>query len=165
MKPPALSLDDITALDAVYRFTVPPEYEDHNGHMNMRHYLAVFDDAWEPAKAAFGLTPAFLRANQGGGYDLEHHTHFLAEVMIGDEIVIYLRMVGRTAKRVHYMLFMVNQTRNTLASIFECVNAYADLSIRRTAPFPSHAAESMDAMLVRHQALDWDAPVSGVMGA
>ena len=165
MKPPALLLADIVALGAVYRLIVPPDYEDHNKHMNMRHYLAVFDDAWEPVKADFGLTPDFLKANQAGGYDLEHHTHFLAEVMIGDEIAVYLRLVGRSAKRVHYLLFMVNETRGKLAAIFECVNAYADLSIRRTAPFPPQVAARIDALLAIHQALAWDAPVCGVMRA
>jgi acyl-CoA thioester hydrolase len=63
------------------------------------------------------------------------------------------------------MMFMVNQTRGTLASTFECVNSFADLTERRTEPFPTEIAAKIDAMLAQHQALDWVAPACGVMGA
>ena len=59
---------------------------------------------------------------------------------------------------------MINETRAVLSSIFECVHAHADLTIRRTAPFPAHAAGRIDALIAEHRALPWPAPVSGSMG-
>lgn len=165
MKPPAIPLEKITALEPLYHLTIPPEYEDENGHANMRHYLAIYDDAGYPLAAKFGLTPEHHAQHNSGGFDLEHHIHYLAEVMIGDEITVYARLVGRTAKRVHYLMFMVNDTRGRLASIFECVNSYADMTIRRTAPYPPEVAARIDALLVEHRALDWEPPVCGIMGA
>lgn len=165
MKPPLIPLEAITALDAVYTLVIPPEYEDENGHMNMRHYIAIFDDAGYPLMASVGLTQEYHRDHNTGGYDLEHHTHYLAEVMIGDEVSVYARLVARTAKRVHYMMFMVNHTRGKLAAIFECVNAFADLSLRKTAPYPAEIAARLDTLLAQHQALAWEAPVCGVMSA
>ncbi len=76
-----------------------------------------------------------------------------------------MRVLGRSAKRIHYMMFMVNETRGTLASTFECVNSFADLTVRRTALYPPEIAAKIDALLAQHQALHWDAPVCGVMGA
>ena len=165
MKPPAIPLEQITALGAVYRQVIPPDYEDENGHMNMRWYLAVYDEAWYPVAARFGVTDAYRRAHQVGGFDLEHHIHFLREVMIGDEIAVYVRLVKRTAKRVHYLMFLVNETRGTLASIFECVNSFGDMAQRKTIPFPDEIAAEIDALLAEHEALPWEPPVCGVMSA
>jgi acyl-CoA thioester hydrolase len=44
------------------------------------------------------------------------------------------------------------------------VHAHADLTVRRTAPFPSHVAAKIDALIADHCALTWPAPISGSMG-
>lgn len=163
MKPSPISLDLVTALPCVYRQTIPESYRDENGHMNVRWYLHVFDDAGYPFVAGLGLTPEFHQQRGTGGFDLEHHLHYLSEVLPGDNVAVYVRVVGRTAKRVHYLMFMVNESRLTLAAIFECVNSFADLKLRRTAPFPDEIAGRLDELIAVHQALDWPAPTCGVM--
>ena len=75
------------------------------------------------------------------------------------------RLVARSAKRLHYLMFLVNESHGKLAAIFECMNAFTDLSIRRTAPFPTEIAGKIDAWLARDTALDWPAPGSGAMQA
>ena len=163
MKPHPVALDDIVALGFPYRLVIPPEYEDENGHMNMRWYLAIYDDAGYPLAARLGLTPEFHAQHGTGGYDLEHHIHYLSEVMVGDTIAVYARLLDRSAKRIHYMMFMVNETRSALASIFECVNSFADLTVRRTAPYPDEISQRIDAVLAEQSRLPWDAPECGVM--
>src|SRR5215207_1952786 len=165
MKPPAIPLEDIRALPLVYRMTIPDEYRDENGHMNMRWYLHLYDEAGYPLFEQFGLTPEYHTQHQTGGFDLEHHIHYLREIYTGDTVEIYARVIARSAKRVHYVLFMVNVTQNTLASTFECVNSFADMTTRRTAPYPDDIARRIDKLLGQHTALDWDAPVCGVMSA
>lgn len=165
MKLPAIPLGKITALEPIYRLTIPPDYEDENGHMNMRYYLAIFDDAGYPLIAEFGLTPEYHAEQGTGGFDLEHHVHYLNEVRVGDDVMVYARLCGRTAKRMHYLMFLVNETRGSLAAIFECVNSFADLTVRRTAPYPTAIAGKIEAVLTEHQALDWAAPVCGIMSA
>lgn len=165
MKPPSIPLEKITALPLLLRAVIPPEYQDENGHMNVRWYLAVFDDAGYPLVASFGITPEFHSQHGTGGFDLEHHLHYINEVNIGDTVAVYRRLIARTDKRTHYMMFMVNETRGKLASIFECVNSFADLTQRRTAPYPPDIAARIDALLAQDLALDWDAPVCGVISA
>jgi acyl-CoA thioester hydrolase len=165
MKPPDLHLEDVTALPMLLRTLIPPEYEDENGHMNVRWYMKIFDDAGYPLVASFGITPEYHARHGTGGFDLEHHLHYLREVSIGDTIAIFSRVLGRSAKRVHYMMFMVNETTGTLAATFECVNSFADLRARRTAAWPPDIAARMDARLEQDSALAWAAPACGVMGA
>jgi acyl-CoA thioester hydrolase len=166
VKPPAIPVEKILELEPPsLRRTIPPEWADSNGHMNMRWYVALFDDAGDELHERMGLTPAFHEQHRSGTVDLEHHTHFLSEVMPGDSVAVYSRLVERSPKRVHYLMFLVNETKNKTAAIFECMNAFLDLSIRRTAPFPPEIAARIDAWLDRDRKLDWPPPVSGVMNA
>lgn len=159
--PPALA--DVTALPCLLRTTIPPEYSDENRHMNVRHYLALFDDAGYPLIERIGLTQEFYARTQRGGFDLEHHIHYLNEVLIGDTVAVYARMLGRSAKRMHYMMFMVNETRGNLAATFECVNSHADLAVRRTVAWPDEIASALDRLIAESDALGWAAPVCGVI--
>ena len=164
MRPPAIALDLLTSLPEVYRAVIPPAYEDRNGHMNMRWYLALYDEAGDAMYPMLGLTADYFAASGMGGFDLEHHLWYPAEVRIGDTVVIRARILARSAKLMHYMMFMVNETRGMLSSLFECVHAHADLRARRTAPFPAQVAAQIDALVAAHRALPWPAPVSGTMG-
>jgi len=164
LKPPQLALDNITALQPPsLRREIPAAWADSNGHMNMRWYVALFDEAGDELHERAGLTPEFHLYHRTGTVDLEHHTHFLHEVMPGDTVAVYSRLVVRSSKRVHYLMFLVNETKGRLAAIFECMNAFMDLSVRKTAPFPPEIAAKLDAWLERDSKLDWPPPVSGAM--
>ncbi len=164
MKPPPVAVEKIAALlPASLRMTVPESWADSNGHMNMRWYAAIFDDAGDELHERVGLTPEFHRRNRTGTVDLEHHTYFLNEVMPGDHVAVYSRLVARSAKRLHYLMFLVSESREKPAAIFECMNGFLDLTIRRTAPFPAEIAGKIDVWLARDVALDWPPPLSGAM--
>jgi acyl-CoA thioester hydrolase len=166
MKPPAVDAARVTALaPPSLRVVVPDNWADDNGHMNMRWYVAVFDDAGDDLHARIGLTPEFHRRRHTGTVDLEHHTHFLKEVMPGDSVAVYTRLVARSAKRLHYLMFLINETKGNLAAIFECMNAFLDLQVRKTSPFPPEVSSRIDAWLAKDTDLDWSPPVSGAMHA
>lgn len=166
MKPPAIPLERIEALQPVcLRATIPESYRDNNGHMNVRWYMAIFDDAGDTMHEWRGLTPEFHRAHGTGTFDLEHHINYLSEVLPGEDVAVYLRFVEQSQKRLHYLMFLVNRTRGKLAAIFECVNTFADLRVRRTAPWPPEVAAKVAAAVAQHNQLDWAAPLSGSMRA
>jgi acyl-CoA thioester hydrolase len=164
MRLPAIPLDQLAALPVIYRTVIPPEFEDRNGHMNMRWYLALFDEAGHAMDPILGFTSEYFKVSGMGGFDLEHHLWYPAEVHIGDTVAIRVRFLERSPKLIHYLLFMENETRRVLSSVFECVYAHADLKIRRTAPFPAQIAARIDTFIAEHRALSWTAPVSGAMG-
>jgi acyl-CoA thioester hydrolase len=62
-------------------------------------------------------------------------------------------------------MFMVNETKGALSAIFECINAFAYLRLRKTAPFPPEIAAKIEAGVAASAALDWPPPVCGVMRA
>jgi acyl-CoA thioester hydrolase len=166
MKPPTIPLEKVLALEpACLCTTVPERYRDENGHMNVRWYATIFDEAGDTLHERLGLTQEFHKACGTGTMDMENHINYLHEVMSGDRLAIFARLVARSSKRMHYLMFMVNETRNCLAAIFECVNSFADLKLRKTSPFPAEIAARIDAEVAAGAALDWPPPVCGAMRA
>ena len=164
MKPEKVSVEDIAELRPVcLRRTIPAAYLDFNNHMNMRWYVALFDDAGDALHDHLGLTREFHRAHGSGTMDLEHHTWFINEVMADSQICVYARMVARSAKMIHYLMFMVNESSGKVAAHFECVNALVDLEVRKTTPYPAEILTRIDAMLAEQNKLAWAPPISGAM--
>ena len=147
------------------RATVPDSYRDSNGHMNVRWYIALFDDAGDTLHDWMGLTQAYHAAHGTGTFDLEYHVHFISEVLPGEQIAVYVRLVAWSAKRLHYVMFLVNDTRRRLAATLECINSFADLRDRRTAPWPPEVAAKLADAVEAGAKLDWAPPLSGTMQA
>ena len=94
MRPPAISLDQLAPLPVVYRTVIPPAYEDRNGHMNVRWYLALYDEAGDELYPMLGLTTDYFAFSGMGGFDLEHHLWYAAEVHVGDNVVVSARILA-----------------------------------------------------------------------
>ncbi len=156
--------DEVAQLDCCLRRTIDAAYLDAMGHMNVRHYLGLFDDAAWKLFATLGMDDAYY-ATQNGAFALQQLINYRAEVLAGEQVAIYPRLLGRSSRKVHYMLFMVNESRNNLAATLEEIGAHADLVQRRTSPFPPHLAATIDSLLAAHQQLPWPAPLSGAMQA
>jgi acyl-CoA thioester hydrolase len=88
---------------------------------------------------------------------------YLAECRVGDVVNVRGRMIGRSAKRIHFMLFMVNETNGMLAATIETLGAHADMKLRRTSPYPTPIAAQIDALIMESEKLDWEAPVCGAI--
>lgn len=133
--------------------------------MNVRWYIALFDDAGDTLHDWMGLTPAYHEAQRTGTFDLEYHVNFISEVLPGEDIEVYVRLVAYSEKRLHYVMFLVNRTRAKLAATLECLNAFADLTVRRTAPWPAEVAAKLASAVAKDGQLDWAPPLSGAMRA
>jgi acyl-CoA thioester hydrolase len=94
---------------------------------------------------------------------LKHFIQYFAEVRVGQTVAIHARLIARSDKRFHFMLFMINETTTQLASTFEAMITHADLLIRRSAPMPAPIIQKLDAILAEHETLDWEAPISGAI--
>ena len=159
------TVDQVRALPKYLAKQVPDEFLDQNGHMNIRHYLGLYDEAGFSFFSAIGVDLTYFSERKLGIFDLEHHLWYLDECHAGDQVAVHGRLVARSPKRLHGVWFLVNETRGTLSNVFEFVSSHADLASRRTAPFPDDVAGALDAMVTEHAALDWPPPVSGIIRA
>lgn len=155
------TVDDVAMLPIIYRSTVLEEQLDAMGHMNIRHYVANFDSAAWIMFETFGLSVEYYQQHNVGMFALEQHLRYVREARLGQEISVRFRLVGLNAKRSYFMMFMMNETRQELAATFESLGSFADLSVRRTAPFPPEIHARMQALYEQHQALPWPPPLCG----
>lgn len=162
---PALpSAAQVLALEPNLVLTVPDDFTDANGHMNIARYMEVHSRAGWVAFERWGLGEERALAGGPASFDAEHHLRYLREVHAGDEISLHGRVLGRSARALHFLQLMVNRTTGVLANTFESVALSIDLGARRTVDFPPEVGALIDAQLARDAALDWPAPTCGAMG-
>jgi acyl-CoA thioester hydrolase len=154
---------DLEGLPITLRQYIPEEYRDVMGHMNVMWYTHLFSSAFVKFADEFGFGEAYFRANHAGSFALETHVRYLAEVRVGNHVTIRSRVLGRSAKRIHFMHFMTIDESGALAATQEHVGAHIDMRIRRMAPLPPEITERFDRLVAQQNALGWDAPVCGVM--
>lgn len=159
------TLRDLDDLPPLLERTVPAEWEDLNGHVNVRHYLALYDQAGWPMMSWLGVDERHFREERRGFVDLEHHIWYLAEMHVGDAVTVHARFLARSAKRFHGAMFIANRSRHSVASAFEYVSTAADLEARRSAPLPADVAAKLDELIAAHSRLTWPAPLCGSISA
>lgn len=163
MSKPQIPVEKLRALVPLHTATVTEDHLDIMQHMNIRWYVAFFDDAATVFFANIGMHEDYYRANNAGGFALRQVINYVNEVRLGETVTIYSRIIGRTDRKIHFMLFMVNDTHEKLAATFEVLGAHADLSVRRTGPYPPQITAIIDTTLETQAALDWDVPLSGAI--
>jgi acyl-CoA thioester hydrolase len=157
------TIESVEVLPRLLDVEMPEEYLDANGHVNIRHYMALHDAAaWEFFERV-GVDDAYFHTRRKGFFDAEHHLRYFAEALVGDRVAVHGRVVNRSNRALHCLWLMVDRTNRRVANTFEFVTVHVDLEQRRPTPIPPDIAERIDAMLAEHEALPWPAPVSGCM--
>ena len=130
------------------------EHIDYNGHMNVVHYRAPFDLSTDGLFAALGLGPEEYTARTGATLMVvEEHTRYHAELAEGERYRILARLVGHSAKKLHYLLAMENTGRGVLAATHEELALHVDLTARRSTPLPPAALAAIEALEADHALL------------
>ena len=150
-------------LPITHTAVIPESYLDDMGHMNVMWYTHLFSCATIGFFQQFGLTREYFKSHHAGSFALEHHVRYLAEVRLGQRVTLRTRALGRSAKRLHFMHFMVRGDGHVLSATGEFVGTHIDMRTRRSSPFPLAIAEAYDGFLHQHSRLDWEAPLCGVM--
>ena len=153
----------LETLPLYHRKTIPADYLDIMGHMNIRWYFDLFAKSGRKFFASHGLDEDYFRGGKFGVFTLKQFIQYFAEVRVGQTIAIHTRLIGRSKKRFHFMHFMINETTTQLASTFEALITHVDLKIRRAAPMPAQIAQKFDATLAKDAKLEWEAPVCGAI--
>ena len=111
------------------------------------------------------MDEAYFKERRRGLFDLEHHLRYLAELHVGDDVTVHSRMLDRSEKRLHGMMYILNQSRRQLSCTLEYITSSADLDARRTVPFPEDVGLRFDKIIEQHAQFDWAPMVCGVMSA
>jgi acyl-CoA thioesterase FadM len=83
MKTCQVSMADLADLPSYHRQTIPEDYMDRMGRMNVRYYMAVFDEATWCMFADYGLDEIYFNTTENGVFALMQFIQYLAEVRPG----------------------------------------------------------------------------------
>lgn len=154
---------ELERLPITWTAVIPESYLDEMGHMNVMWYTHLFSNATGGLFDLAGMTLEYFTANQAGSFALEAHVRYLAEVRAGGYVTVRSRALGRSAKRLHFMHFLINDDGQRLSATGEFVSTHVDMRVRRSSPMPPQIVETYDRLLGEHARLRWDVPVCGVM--
>jgi len=157
--------EQLRQLPSLFEHTVTSEWEDHNGHVNVKFYMALYELGGWPMISEMGMDEAYFLERRCGLFDLEHHIRYLSELHVGDRVTLHSRLSTVSPKRFHGMVFIVNDSRDVLASTVEYVTSGVNLAERRTAAFPDDVVDRLERMLEEHRKLSWPTPLCGIMSA
>jgi acyl-CoA thioester hydrolase len=151
--PYALPELDLRAPFDLHRATVPPEWIDLNGHMNVGFYMVAFDWATDTISHQFGVDWAYVREKLGTTFVLEAHVTYDQEVKEGDPLRVTTQILDYDAKRLHLIHMMYHATEGYLAATAELMLMNIDLESRRSSPWPAWALERIEKMAAAHASL------------
>ena len=110
---------------------------DHMGHLNVRHYVAKFDEATWVFFADIGLTPSYFKTSGMGMAALEMNIKYLAELLAGEVVTISSALLEVRDKVIIYTHTMSNGETGRIAATCHEVAVHLDRQARKSCPFPA----------------------------
>ena len=162
MKPAHPTYEQLVDLPAYAQQPVPIAFEDANGHLNVRHYTGIASEGLDESLVELGILhnwPALGHAC----FSAEHHLVYLAELRTGDRMSARVRLLGRSERAAHALVYLLDDTHQRVSFVMEEVFLHIDMETRRTAPWPDDVAAAFDRRVAEHAELPWDADVSGCL--
>ena len=139
---------------------VPVAFEDVNGHLNVRHYTGIASEGLDESLVAQGI-PQNWPAKGHACFSAEHHLVYLAEMRTGDMMSTRVRLLGRSERAVHALVYLLDDSHEQLSFVMEEIFLHIDMETRRTAPWPADVAEAMDQRVAEHADLPFAPDTSG----
>lgn len=120
---------------------------DHMGHVNVRAYGELFEQACWQLYNRIGITPSLLRSGEFHMAAVEQHIRYLRELLAGDVVVVrsvITEVRGKVLKFAHAM-------RNDETGVLCATSAFTVLCLdaveRRAKPFPEEIVARASALV------------------
>lgn len=152
--------DDLAALPTYGERRVPVAFEDINGHLNVRYYLGIASEGLDEALTEVGIPTNWV--DKGFAvFSAEHHLTYVNELLTGDNVSVRVRLVGRSERAIHAVVYLLDDTRKQLSYVMEEIFLHIDMATRKTSAWPEDVARQVDARIAEHQQLSFPATLSG----
>ncbi len=130
-----------------YRGVVFANELDHIGHMNVRFYMAKFDEANWQFFAAVGLDGTYLRESGFGMGAVRHVVEYKRELFAGDVVVIRSHVAEVTERKVRAMHRMYHALTGVEVASLENLAVHFDRHAHKSSPFPPAIYEKLAALV------------------
>jgi acyl-CoA thioester hydrolase len=142
---------------------VPMAFEDNNGQLNVRHYLGIGSEGLDESLADVGIPHNWPVRSGLACLSAEHHLTYVHELRTGDRMSVRVRLLGRSERAVHALVYVLDDTRRRVATVFEEIILCVRLDPRGSEPWPGDVAAELDARIAEHAALTWEPVSSGCL--
>ena len=157
------SYDELAALPAYATRAVPTAFEDINGHLNIRHYVGIASEGLDESLIDVGIPQNWPTVSGQGVFTAEHHMTYLSELRTGDKISVRVRLVGRSARAAHVVVYLLDDSHQKLSYVMEEIFLHITMESRRTADWPEDVAAAIDRQIAADANLSWQPQLSGSM--
>lgn len=130
-----------------YQGTVYTWQCDFMDHMNVMHYVGMFDQATWNLFGHFGITAKYLRDNHRGMVALEQHIRYQKELLAGDNIKIESEFLWIKGKVAHFRHYMMKAETKEVAAITELTGLHMDIKARKGLEMPEEFATKIQAWI------------------
>ncbi len=154
--------DQLVDLPAYAEQPVPVAFEDVNGHLNVRHYTGIASEGLDESLVPLGI-PQNWPAQGHACFSAEHHLTYLSELRTGDRMSCRVRLLGRSERAAHALVYLLDDTHQQLSYVMEEVFLHISMETRRTEPWPADVAARLDERIAEVAALPWAAATSGCL--
>ena len=155
--------DELAVLPAYTTQAVPSAFEDINGHLNIRHYVGIASEGLDESLVKVGIPQNWPTVAGQGVFTAEHHMTYLSELRTGDRISTRVRLIGRSARAAHALVYLLDDTHRRLSYVMEEIFLHIDMASRRTADWPEDVAAALDQRIAEQAELPWAPALSGSM--
>ena len=152
--------EQLVILPAYTEQPVPVPFEDANGHLNVRHYTGIASEGLDESLVDVGI-PQNWPAQGHACFSAEHHLTYLAELLTGDRISSRVRLLGRSERAAHALVYLLDDSHQRLSFVMEEILLHINMETRRTAPWPEDVAAALDQQIALQSRLPWEPDVSG----
>lgn len=129
-----------------HRTIVMPAQCDQYGHMNVRHYAALFDDAGWHMFAHAGVSLSALNARGLGSVVAKLTIDFHHEIRAGQLVLIRGSFTRVGTKSFEYALKLYEADSMTHCATETIVEVCFDTAARKSTPWPGEVREKLVAM-------------------
>ena len=122
---------------------------DIMGHLNVQFYTAKVSEGVGHLRAAYGMTPRYIRDHQRTMVVTRKLVRYQRELRAGD--ILYIRAaVQRAGERtIDFVAEVVNAESDEVSASFDITCAHFDLRKRRALPWPDTMRERIEALATR----------------
>lgn len=131
-----------------HRAVVHPWNCDVLGHMNVRWYAHLFDDAEFHLWSVIGLSHATLKKSGVVTVIANTNTDFLHEIAAGELITITSAFTKLGGKSLTISQRMTNSETNTLIATQNTIAVFFNMKTRKASPMPDNIRKKLEGVLV-----------------
>jgi acyl-CoA thioesterase FadM len=160
MSAPHPTYEQLVDRPAYVQQPVPIAFEDVNGHLNVRHYTGIASEGLDESLVEVGI-PQNWPILGHACFSAEHHLTYLAELRTGDKMSARVRLLGRSERAAHALVYLLDDSHKRLSFVMEEIFLHIDMGTRVSAPWPDDVAAALDKRIAADAELPWEPDVSG----